>query len=549
MSDAPDDYRSFFARNQTKLEQRANHAKAWFAGLGALLAVLLVWLGSEFWVGVYVVVVLWMGLSGALGFRRLRAAVDVTEEAVGHLEEIAGVVEDDPPRKQLERYLEDMRTPEDRSNVPEALRHFVEGERVGDEPENVARSAFSHARDALEHAALLRNVLILGGLFGTVFFFALEIDILSQQMTNAEIGQLLRGLKGALACTLAGIASSVSVGFYGSDVDEQLDALVRETEAFLGGPVARAARRRPERRPVENETELWESLRAEVRQMTVETREAYEGVAEDIRAHTDALRDLGDRLADAPPIKVPEELRNLESSVEEFSGSARLLGELVPPLLETVAAMEVFAPAELVQGMEVLRQRLDELEGEFSDELARTQDEVRGAARTTQSAAESMEDVPEQMDRGFAALEDDARSLSGQVEDVRNAVEKEREARRNAYEQLADEVERTAGEIEDLRERTLSLPEEIRGAAGRLESAADDLEPLAGRLQDAGRSLEHRSSGDGSGPPAASSQVPELVDEVRQLRRRVAQIGGWIDRARSAPLMKLLTWPGFSRDV
>lgn len=534
-------YRSFFARNGATLERRARQAAAWFAGLGLLLLALLFWLGSGLWVGIYVVAGLYLGLTGALGFVRLRTAVHVTEEAVGHLEEIARAVEDEPTRDQLRRYVEEMGTPQDRSNVPEAILHFVEGDRVGADPENVARSALSHARDALEHAGLLRNVLILGGLFGTVLFFAHELN--APAVAGGDITELLPGLKGALASTLAGIASSVCLGFYGSDIDEQLDGLVRETEAFLGGPVARSARRRPAARPAEDETELWENLRAEVRQMTVETREAYEGLAEDVRAHTDVLHDLGERLAQAPPIQVPEELRNLEVSVETFAGSARLLGELVPPLLETVAAMEVFAPAKLTRDVEEMRQRLDALGGE----LDRTREAVREVSDVTRSAARSLEEVPERLDRGFSALMEETDALAGQIRRIREAAEAERSDRREVHREMADGMERTHREIRNLREELHVLPEEIRSAASQLDAAAEELAPLAGHLERAGTALEARGSGDGSGPPDRSSRVPELVEEVRALRRRVADISGWVDRARSAPLMRLLTWPGFSR--
>lgn len=540
-------YRSFFETCRADLDEQARLAVAWFGGLGGGLLGLLFWLGSGFWVGVYVLGVLWLGFSGALGFQRLRTAVHVTGEAAGHLEEIAGVVEDEPSRDKLRRYVEQMGTPQDRSNAPEAILHFVEGDRVGAEPENVARSAFSHARDALEHAGLLRNVLILGGLFGTVLFFALELN--APQVAGGDISELLPGLKGALASTLAGIASSVCLGFYGSEIDEKLDGLVRETEAFLGGPVARAARRRPERGEIEDETELWESLRSEVHEMTVETRDAYAGLAEDVRAHTDVLRDLGERLAEAPPIQVPEELQNLEASVEEFSGSARLLGELVPPLLETVAAMEVFAPAKLVQGIEEMQERLDELEAGLEDDLARTRDVAQEAAAVTRTAARSMEDVPDRMDQGFAALEEDARSLADRIQRVGDAVDDERRARRKAYAELGDQLERTAEEIQQLRERAVALPDELRETTDSLESTAGALEPLAARLEEIGASLEEGVRGNGrDGATSASGELPELVSEVRQLRRRVEQTGRWVDRARSAPLMKLLTWPGFSRE-
>lgn len=547
MSGDAGDYRSFFAENRSNLHNRADQALGWFAALGALLVFLLFWLGSGLWVSVYVVAVLLLGLCGALGFRRLRRAVHVTEEATGHLEEIANVVEDEPPRDQLRRYVREMGTPQDRSNVPEAILHFVEGERVGAEPENVARSAFSHARDALEHAGLMRNVLILGGLFGTVLFFAHELN--APQVAGGDISELLPGLKGALASTLAGIASSVCLGFYGSQVDEQLDSLLRETDAFLGGPVARAARRRPQQVPIEDESELWEHLRSDVQEMTTETRDAYEGLTEEVRAHTDALQDLGERLENAPPVKVPEALQNLEVSVERFSGSARLLGELVPPLLETVAAMEVFAPAKLVQEVEGLRQRLEQLEEQMSGELSRTREEVSDTADATRSMARRVEEVPDRMDRGFAALEEDARSLADRIDRVRRDIEDTGEERQKELRKLENQIDRSLEEMRRVREEALSLPDEIRDALGRLESTTGKLEPLAGKLERAGNSLAHRAGGDGSSPSPSDSDLPELVSEVRNLNRRVEEIGRWVDRARGAPLMKLLTWPGFSRDA
>lgn len=344
------------------LQERTKRLSAWRLGsvivTGAVLVGLVLFLGSAPAVLVWVVFLFAVTYYGA---RRLQRAIDVMGAATKHLLEIADQLGEWTSRKQLEDFVKPKRTPHDDSNVPEAIWSYAstftersEGARV------VANAAYVRPGAELTVAQFLRTALVLGGLFGTVLFFAIELG--DTGLLNGDLSSLLPGLRGVLASTLTGILGSVALGIVASHIERVLEEAIWETESFIGGPVAQLLRAPTAKQSIGDEADLWNALREEVAALRADTLTAYTKLADDAHAYAVSLQDVSDKFSSIPAVTIPPEIANLSDSVGSFERSARSLEATVSRLVEAVGMVGLTAPKQMLADLSQLKTTADKHE-------------------------------------------------------------------------------------------------------------------------------------------------------------------------------------------
>jgi hypothetical protein len=509
------------------------------------LSVILVGLGSPWYVWIYIAL-LWT-VSG-WGFARLRQALEVTSEAVQHLEQTAAYLGNQPTRDDLVAFLRERSSPDDRSNVPEAIVSLSAGQMSGESIRVAANTSFTHPTSELNFAAYVRNAMVLGGLFGTVLFFAFELGGTAFQEGN--LGELLPGLRGALASTLTGILGSLSLGLVASRIEHHLAQLMWETEAFLSGPVAGALAVTPQKRSLRTETDLWESLREEVARLAEGTAREYARLGGDLHGHARSLEELSRQIGDLPAVQVPPELARLGPAIDQFTHGTDVLAKTSSVLVEAVAALGVFAPAKLLSDVEELASSSAARDSAVATRLA-TLD-----ARVT-SMGSRVDDIhlrtgiPERLWESLSALDAAMRRSGEQIAALAEEVRRKQDVGTvaTAVEEAVASVQRLEGglstfrgevsaEVDRLARATSALDESaagVRGAASELSGATAGVSKAAPELQKHAARLADAVD--------RTQQQEKLLQRVEARLRPLDAVYEWHERARRAPLMKLLTLP------
>ncbi|WP_457652843.1 hypothetical protein [Rhodocaloribacter sp.] len=437
----------------------------------------------------------------------------MTSDSAGHLQQIAQNLKDDPTREEFLTFVNSLRKPGDDSNVPEAVGGLAHGQLSSGSLRVAANTAFATPTSELRVAAFFRTGLILGGLFGTVLFFALELT--GQGILTGQLEELLLGLRGALASTLTGILGSIFIGIVASTIGRRLEELTWETEAFLSSAVTNVLLTTPVKRPIESESDLWESLREEVAHLSQRVQEMFKRMADDAHAYAISLQDLSQRLENLPAVQVPEQLANLEQVVTDFRHGAEVLGKTVPPLVETVGALGVFAPAQMLDNLEHLDQKVTEHQQHTSETLdglqqgvsstnqqleqldqkvtehqqhtSETLDGLQQGVSQTNHYLENYEEKFDNLDRTTESLQNSADSISQQIEATEqtldalgNQVEGVERAVTEASEQTSQEL---AG-LEDTTNQTLTISKHIGRYLGLIpDEIPPDQQPLLAEME------------------------------------------------------------------
>ncbi len=545
MSSSPlSSYGSFFEDETRWATQWGSRLRAGLAGMGVLLLVLLGWLRSEAGVWVYIGLLFAVALWGFAHLERARKSILL---ALGHLAGLEALVRSGASRDAVLAHLGRERYVAEGPEVPEALLALAEGPVSGDGIRVAAASAFSLPAKELNFSSFLRAAMVLGGLFGTVLFFALELAGMKSLATDPT--QVISGLSGALVSTLTGIVGSLALGLATSFMDRHVEDLVRETEAFLGGPFSKALAAVPARRAVQSEAELWESLRTEVAQLTARSTEAFGRMGSDIHAHARALEALGEQLRNAPAIVVPPELANLGTVVGEFARGAELMDRTATLLVNTVATLGVFAPAQMLQEI-----------GEMKESVAAHQREVETALATqTRSIDTGLGQVSSTLadaGTGVAAasrtLETTATATQARVGEVAGEVLRKmgRTVDLASVQETASQTQRTVeGLREDLAETRRMLDgqqAQVSDTLAQFQNTAEALGGVTGTVSAAAETISAAAAAAEAQAPFVAS-VKDALDrqgrELGALARRLGDVFRWHERAQRAPLMQMLTMP------
>jgi hypothetical protein len=584
-----DTYSSFYEEQARWASEWRTKALAGLLGLAFALVALLAFLQSPPLVWAYIA---GLYIVACLGFRRFFTALGVAREAIDHLNEVAKLVHEKKSRGDLLEWVAKNVSPRDRSNVPEALDSLAQGTITGDSIRVAASSAFAQPVSELNFAAFLRTALVLGGLFGTVLFFAMELS--GPALINGSLADLLPGLRGALASTLTGILGSLALGYSVSRIDKHVDDLIRGTEAFLGGPLSVALAAVPGKSPIHSEVELWESLRTEVSRLTEQTQAAFERMGSDIHAHAAALQKLGEQLGAAPAITVPPELANLHTVIGDFSRGTELLNKTATALIQTVGSLGVFAPTKMLQDIEQMNRSVDEHQrrmdramaqqsehiaqglGKVGTQLQRAAGDMERAGQTLEQSAQAAQARVAEVAEKVVSRLGTAADLTGvheaatQTLSAVHALQNDAAATRSMLQAQHEAVASTAAGLSGVHaaaDRTLETVQRLHddlaatrtaleaGQSGAASTAADvqraatSLQSLTGTITTAAQqlsgvapTLESQAAATGKLADAVEKQSGDLGALSRRLAR-LDEVFRWHDRARRAPLMRFLTLP------
>jgi hypothetical protein len=568
-------YKAFFRDQETKVGALDQRRLSVAAVVAVALTGLLIFLQSPWLVWLWVTVL--YGVT-FYGFGRLHMALEVTKSALRDLRDLAEFLQNPRTRAEVESYVGSKISPDD-SNVPEALAALLSGQVGGERVRAAANSAFSQPASELSVAQFLRTSLVLGGLFGTVLFFAVELG--RPELLSGDLSTLLPGLRGALASTLTGILGSVTLGYVGSKIDQIVERSVWETESLIGGPFARSLAMVPEATDLESEVQLWHSLLSEVAQLRRETQESYAKLGNDVTAHVVALQALSKQLQEIPPLQVPPQLASLGDSVAVFKAGTEQLQATVGSLVNAVATVGLSVPTQTLETLRVIR---DEAAGDrarvhqsFSiveQRIASNESAISSVARTvveragqTDAALSVMRSLQEQqlskIDQSLQVAEgtrEVADSGLRQVAQVVNPLP-------DAVSRIADVTSRTADRaagIARLLEEGLtpnggppviSIPK-IDGATGSdggsatLEELCSRIERVPGQLGQTTEQLAMQVEAIRQAGVTLQDRSDQLVDSLDQVAASQKAIVGlapkleamqrWQERVVRAPLMRVL---------
>jgi hypothetical protein len=524
-------YRQFFEKQKDRaiaLDRRGQSVRiAIFVALAAALILLrspiYVWIWVLFLYGVT-----WYGLDG------LRKALRVTAATLSSLEEVGRFLGTLPPpsREQIIGFINGKIDPNDESDVPEALSAFYSGQQNSESVRALANSAFSLPASELSVAQFFRTALVLGGLFGTVMFFAVELG--GAGILSGNLSKLLPGLQGALASTLTGILGSIAVGYLSSAVDQVIERSIWETESLIGGPFARALQVSTEERAVVNEVQLWQQLIEEVRKLRMETTESYAKVATDVTGHSLALQTLSSQLAELPAVQVPPQLASLDDVVRRFRDGAELLNTSATTLVNAVGAIGVYAPAKTLQELEAIREKVTSMQGDMARSLNEMRQDV-GSAKQLMSGG--IEDIRERT----AGISPALLGLESKLDNVQYEVG----GAAASLQTLKDAAQRTERSLYTLQERvpeSRSISLGTVADAGEASGASVGGQPIAASLE----AMNATQRALTASTEAFARRLDELSEQHRvlgMLNRRMALILTWQERASRAPLMRFLTLP------
>ena len=538
-------YTQFYARQSRPVGDLGRLALAAPALLLFALIVILVFLRSPWYVWTYIAL-LW--LIAVWGFQRLRTALAVTSAAVAHLDQTASFLGSQPTRDQFIEFLRDKSSPDDLSNVPEAIISLSSGQMSGESIRVAANTSFTHPTSELNFAAYVRNAMVLGGLFGTVLFFALELGGTAFQEGN--LGELLPGLRGALASTLTGILGSLSLGLVATRIEHHLAQLVWETEAFISGPVAAALATAPQKRSLRTEVDLWEALREEVARMADGTAEAYGRLGGDIHGHAKSLEELSRRIGDMPAVQLPPELARLGTVIDQFTHGTDVLAKTSRVLVEAVGALGVFAPARLLSDVEQLAAASAERDTALTGGMTVLATRVSALGSRVDDIHQRV-GVPDRLWESLAALDAATRRNEEQIARLAEEVRARQDvgAVTEAVQQAVASVQSLEGGLATFRgevstevDRLASASSALDGSAAAVRGAVDQLSGLTATVAKAAPELQKQASRLAD-TIDRTQQQEKTLQRVESRLRPLEGVYAWHERAMRAPLMRLLTLP------
>ena len=519
-------FADFYRRQMKKAASLETLRLVLVVGVGAALLGLLGFLGSPLLVWAYVIVLYAATYYGA---RRLQRAINVFLAASKHLLELAQFLTDSRSRAELVHEVKKRIDSNDDSNVPEAIWSYCRG---GDRSEGirvVANSAFAHPVTELAVASFLRTALVLGGLFGTVLFFAIELG--DHGVAGGDLTELLPGLRGALASTLTGILGSLVLGILASGIERMVDQAIWETESFVCGPVSQALASETADAGIRDETDLWTALRHEVAQLSRETTAAYGRLADDASAYAKALEAVSQQLTELPAVQVPPQIVELGEATGKFARGTELLDRTVTTLVNAVATIGLMVPTKVLDDLQELRTGTARLIDDST--------ELRTIGGTLSSVSS---DIGRLHERIVTSAE-----LIQATETLTAAIDAGTNTSVGAAERVADKVGELRDEVERIgRPAALAVAANIadpnsRDGATETVREADKSSGLAAELS---RNLEHLNKEVGA--------LQGILTRVASRLTRLESVYTWHDRAARAPLMKLMLlplWPSKRKGV
>lgn len=494
-----------FSGERRRAEQYRTYVQIWSFGVTAIVLLAGIMLAAPFQVYFYISILL--ALLGYPGVRALLDANQMTLETGQHLAAIAGFLEDKPPRGEFLDFLqatgglkkEDQSSADARHSAPGLFWTLRHGRFSADRAHSVATMTFAEPQGRLRSIHFFRSALVLGGLFGTVLFFAWELkgsgfgDLLWIEQL------LLPSLRGAMACTLTGIATSVGLGHVARPLAEHITRLSLETERLLQGRVADALALEPEQSDLASEAELWSAVREEIRRLREDTATHVTRMADDSLGYAKALKEVADRLASLPSLELPEQLNDLGDVVDRFSVTAKTfrdgaevmsvaaksLGTVVPKkVLEELASLEkggdelkksvrgvADAQEKTQEKLLAIESEIDQLPDKVAFDDSRLFKEVAEAGSALLTAVGDMEGK-------LGRVGNDVASIKEAADEWPSAV-KTFEAVGAATLEAAKRLSVASGALERLTPELASATERFGSVVGRLEMGAGGIRPTS----------------------------------------------------------------------
>lgn len=535
--------------------------------MGVVLIGLLVMLHSLIQVMIAVAILYFLTYYG---LNAVQTALRYAEEALTDLSKLASFVRETRSKSEVAKWAEDHVKADD-SNVPEAIRDLCNHQVDAGSMRVSANAAFTQPSSQLTRIYFLRTALVLGGLFGTVLFFAFSLG--GQEIVNGDLGTLLPQLRGALASTLTGILGSVLLGHFGSEIDGLIERSTWETEAFLTGSIAPILQEVPELSAV-NEVQLWSLLLNEVRQLRIDTTESYAKLGNDATIYGVALQAVSDQLANLPAIQVPAQLANLQDVVDQFHGGLTILDRAVTSLIAGVSAVGLYFPAKTVERLDALQSEFAKAQTANSTNLTglkssvdRSISEVRASGFVMSDAAKHISDVAESVVQISSVV-------SAQTTNI-DVIKRETIANGSQQADVVSRVGALPGMLTDLSNSVqvlqgllekallnnrgkaplptpvippLSIPPEAAlGGEFRYPllpgaEATEVLTTAIAALAEAEREFRTQSSELAKAIPSLGDDRQVLLNMSKRVQR-LDSVFRWHERAARAPLMKLLLMP------
>lgn len=540
--DLLDSYVEYFSRRVRAAKKEIR--LLWWSGplLLVILATLAVFLRSG--PMVWVVLALLYGL-GFWGVRTLRSAVQVVIVACEHLRDVAEQCKGVAANENVPKLLRSQIRPEDDSNVPEALLGLATQPGSGG-ARAASHAAFARPSAELATAVFVRNALVLGGLFGTVFFFAVELAGGAAQA--GDLRPVLEGLRGALASTLTGIFGSLVIGYFISRLDRIVDETTWETEAFLNGPFSEAIAR-GDLEGIKTEPELWEGLRAAVADLANRTGKTYDTLAGEVAAYSVGLTTLTEQMRNLPSLKFPPQLTKLDSTVERFAQGVESLGSSSEALIAAVGTLGLFAPAKTLQELGRIAEASELQYKESASRLGELASELGVATQSIAELTTVVSRVPPDLSERIEMLEAASRQTSSLVAEASLAIRDGQEAALEGMDKLSDGQRETLGTMQEIRASLGGTPDLLSESITQLKELLASLSKSASDFQEltleSTQITEHLQNLE-----LASVVVQgrlESLQSVTQKLDRLDSLYTMCDRAGRAPLLRLLLL-SFGRD-
>lgn len=551
----------------TQNEVKNVHFAYFFAFL--LIGVLLIALGAHRYVVAYAG---FLGFVAYRGVNHLVAALRTTRETVKHLAAISKFLEGDPDRDSFLDEVQTLRLGGDRSFVLEATWALQSGPVSGERARAVVANAFASPLAELRGTQFLRNSLVLGGLFGTVFFFAMNLKNFSGQGGSANLMKAIApGLQGAMVSTLSGIVFSVILGWMASRLGQRLDRMMLSAETLVLGPVLGVIVAIPERREIRTEAELWNAVVAEVSETSRLTADLHRKMVNDARGYLAGLQKIEDQLLKLPAVQVPPQIAELGNVVGEFRVGMDALYETVRVLIPALHHLDGELGVQLLDRLAEIstrqgndRESSDEALKVLSERLEATQSLVMQARDDVHQldtalhpvvrVAEVMQKTAERMAESTAELTQTVAGQGTALTRVEATLQEESAVRRGALAVLegaarqmsaaASDVNGAAAAVQRNGDSFVPAIETLAASTARIDASAARVEKIvplldgeAQALQGAARTLGEQAKKS----TGVQKQVVEIRAAVERGIERVDQIAKWQEWFESTLLVRFLT--------
>lgn len=405
----------------------------------------------------------------------------------------------------------------------------------------------------LEEAASYRPILVLGGLFGTVLFFAFELG--RPSLIGGAIAELLPGLQGALLSTLTGLLGSALLGYYVGRADRERSLLEADLLAFVRGPLW--LRLETERTVTEGEDNatFWSLAAQELRRLREDTSSMYLSVANQVNGYAAALEQIQQRLSSLPAMKVPKELAHLSGVAQGFEHGMKAMNEGVRVLVAAVDIASTDLPERLVQRVEAIQEEQD-LHRKSLVSLDRSL-----AGLSERLRAIDLESVPPELTR----LSGEVRRTGQRIEEIHGATRSQvgLVARLEEQNRLLDVTRKALeGTRDQLREATAELGTStglLNDVVGTLQTSGRAMENAAKRTSETHGSIEALSGTVSRSLESLDMRLEAIHDAQQEIKHiaaretslqridaklsRLQSVVHWVERAHRAPLVRVLTSP------